>query len=80
MRCTSGRRRRRRAACAVGPRSAAEAGKGAQLDQIPGDDGVAAITFDREPPSAWSDVLAQWRQAGGDRVADEPAEEHAAVR
>jgi putative aldouronate transport system substrate-binding protein len=62
---------------ATGLRSATEASKGAQLSQIVGD-GIAAITFGRKPPSAWKDVVAQWRQAGGDQVAEELAEEHAA--
>jgi putative aldouronate transport system substrate-binding protein len=62
---------------ATGLRSTAEAAKGAQLNQIIGD-GIAAITFGRKPPSAWADVVAQWRQAGGDQVADELAREHAA--
>ncbi|GAA3465390.1 extracellular solute-binding protein [Saccharothrix longispora] len=64
---------------ATGLRSTTEASKGAQLNQIIGD-GIAAITFGRKPPSAWKDVVAQWRQAGGDRVADELAAEHAANR
>ncbi|MCC8246593.1 extracellular solute-binding protein [Saccharothrix luteola] len=62
---------------ATGLRSATEASKGAQLSQIVGD-GIAAITFGRKPPSAWKDVVAQWRQAGGDQVAEELAKEHAA--
>ncbi|MFE9751161.1 extracellular solute-binding protein [Saccharothrix saharensis] len=61
----------------TGLRSAAEASKGAQLNQIVGD-GIAAITFGRKPLSAWQDVVAQWRQAGGDQVAEELAAEHAA--
>jgi putative aldouronate transport system substrate-binding protein len=62
---------------AVGLRSSTEASKGAQLGQIIGD-GITAITFGRKPPSAWKDVVAQWRQAGGDQVAEELAKEHAA--
>lgn len=62
---------------ATGLRSAAEASKGAQLAQIIGD-GITAITFGRKPPSAWQDVVTQWRQAGGDQVAEELAKEHAA--
>ncbi|GAB3001816.1 extracellular solute-binding protein [Saccharothrix stipae] len=63
----------------TGLRSATEAGKSAQLNQILGD-GITAITFGRKPPSAWKDVVTQWRQAGGDKVAEELAEEHAANR
>lgn len=62
---------------ATGLRSSTEASKGAQLGQIIGD-GITAITFGRKPPSAWREVVAQWRQAGGDQVAAELAEEHAA--
>jgi putative aldouronate transport system substrate-binding protein len=62
---------------ATGLRSSTEASKGAQLGQIIGD-GITAITFGRKPPSAWKDVVAQWRQAGGDQVAEELAKEHAA--
>ncbi|ROP36092.1 extracellular solute-binding protein [Saccharothrix texasensis] len=64
---------------ATGLRSATEAGKGAQLGQIVGE-GIAAVAFGRKPLSAWKDVVTQWRQAGGDRVAGELAEEHAANR
>lgn len=63
----------------TGLRSATEAGKGAQLSQILGD-GITAITFGRKPLSAWRDVVAQWRQAGGDKAAEELAREHAANR
>jgi putative aldouronate transport system substrate-binding protein len=63
----------------TGLRSATEAGKSAQLNQILGD-GITAVTFGRKPPSAWKDVVTQWRQAGGDKVAEELAEEHAANR
>ncbi|MEU4446223.1 extracellular solute-binding protein [Actinosynnema sp. NPDC050801] len=63
----------------IGLRSATEAGKSAQLNQILGD-GITAVTFGRKPPSAWKDVVTQWRQAGGDKVAEELAEEHAANR
>ncbi|MCG5217702.1 type 2 periplasmic-binding domain-containing protein [Streptosporangium soli] len=62
---------------ANGLRSATQVSKGAQLGQIIGD-GIAAITFGRKPLSAWPDVVAQWRQAGGDQVAAELAKEHAA--
>ncbi|ONI87743.1 hypothetical protein ALI22I_21400 [Saccharothrix sp. ALI-22-I] len=62
---------------ATGLRSATEASKGAQLNQIIGD-GIAAITFGRKPPSAWKDVVTQWKQAGGDKVATELATEYAA--
>lgn len=62
---------------ATGLRSATEASKGAQLSQLLGD-GIAAIAFGRKPLSAWQDVVSQWRQAGGDQVAEELAKEHAA--
>ncbi|MEV0611949.1 extracellular solute-binding protein [Nonomuraea sp. NPDC050404] len=62
---------------ADGLRSATAVSKGAQMGQIVGD-GIAAITFGRKPLSAWKDIVAQWRQAGGDQVADELAKEHAA--
>ncbi len=61
----------------TGLRSATDASRSAQLNQIIGD-GVAAIAFGRKPLSAWPDVVTQWRQAGGDRVAEEFAEEYAA--
>ncbi|MFI7610312.1 extracellular solute-binding protein [Nonomuraea terrae] len=62
-----------------GLRSAIQVSKGAQLDQIIGD-GIAAIAFGRKPLSAWKDVVTQWRQAGGDRMAEELAKEHAAAQ
>lgn len=62
---------------ATGLRSAAEASKGAQLNQILGD-GIAAVVFGRKPLSAWKDTVTQWRQAGGDQVAAELAKEYAA--
>jgi putative aldouronate transport system substrate-binding protein len=64
---------------AVGLRSATQVSKGAQLGQITGD-GIAAIAFGRKPLSAWKDVVAQWRKAGGDQVAAELAKEHAAAQ
>ncbi|GAA2891376.1 hypothetical protein [Nonomuraea rubra] len=51
--------------------------KGAQLNPIMGD-GSAAVVFGRKPLSAWKDIVAQWRNAGGDQVAEELANEHAA--
>ncbi|GAA1310325.1 extracellular solute-binding protein [Saccharothrix xinjiangensis] len=63
----------------TGLRSATEASRSAQLNQVLGD-GITAVVFGRKPLSAWPDVVAQWRQAGGDRVAEELAAEHAANR
>jgi putative aldouronate transport system substrate-binding protein len=60
-----------------GLRSATQVSKGAQLNQILGD-GIAAIAFGRKPLSAWKDVVAQWKQTGGDQMARELAEEYAA--
>jgi putative aldouronate transport system substrate-binding protein len=53
-----------------GLQSATAATKNADLTRIVGD-GISAVVFGRSPASAWKDVVAQWRQAGGDRVADE---------
>ncbi|MEV4176309.1 extracellular solute-binding protein [Nonomuraea sp. NPDC049709] len=64
---------------ANGLRSATQVSKSAQMGQIMGD-GIAAITFGRKPLSAWKDVVTQWRNAGGDRVAEELAKEHAAAQ
>jgi putative aldouronate transport system substrate-binding protein len=63
----------------AGLRSATDAAKGAQLNQIIGD-GIAAVVFGRKPLAAWKDVVTQWRQAGGDQVAEELAKEHAATQ
>jgi putative aldouronate transport system substrate-binding protein len=62
----------------VGLRSATRTGKGAELTQIVGD-AVGAIVFGRQPVSAWKDAVTRWREAGGDKVAEELAEEHAAA-
>ncbi|MFI5916239.1 extracellular solute-binding protein [Dactylosporangium sp. NPDC051541] len=62
----------------VGLRSATLSAKGAQLNQIIGD-GIAAVTFGRKDLAAWKDVVAQWRQAGGDQVAAELAKERQAA-
>ncbi|MGW4795988.1 extracellular solute-binding protein [Nonomuraea sp. NPDC004297] len=59
-----------------GLRSATAVSKGAQLGQISGD-GLAAIVFGRKPLSAWQDVVTQWRNAGGDKMAEELATEYA---
>lgn len=64
---------------ATGLRSPTQAAKGAQLDQIIGD-GVAAVVTGREPLSSWPATVTRWRQAGGDRLAEEMAREHAAAR
>ncbi|MGX7674027.1 extracellular solute-binding protein [Plantactinospora sp. DSM 117369] len=63
----------------VGLRSAAVSSKGAELNRIVGD-AVSAIVFGRRPVSAWTDAVTQWRQAGGDKVAEELAVEYAAAR
>ena len=60
-----------------GLRSATESSKGAELTRIVGDAG-SAVVFGRKPVSAWKDAVAQWRRAGGDKVAEELAAEHAA--
>jgi putative aldouronate transport system substrate-binding protein len=59
---------------AIGLRSTTATARGAQLGQIIGD-GIAAVTFGRKPLSSWKDVVSQWRQAGGDQVAKELAQE-----
>jgi putative aldouronate transport system substrate-binding protein len=64
---------------AAGLQSATATAKNADLTRIIGD-GISAIVFGRKPASAWQDVVNEWRQAGGDRVADEFAEEYAAAR
>ncbi|NUT53311.1 MAG: sugar ABC transporter substrate-binding protein [Saccharothrix sp.] len=64
---------------ALGLRSATLSSKGAEMGRIVGD-AIAAIVFGRKPASSWSDAVAQWRQAGGDKVAEELAAEHAAAR
>jgi putative aldouronate transport system substrate-binding protein len=63
----------------LGLRSATQTSKGAELNQIVGD-AASAIVFGRKPASAWKDAVAQWRQAGGDKVAEELATEYAAAR
>lgn len=62
---------------AQGLRSSTLTSKGAQLDQILGD-AIAAVVFGRKPLSSWKDTVAQWRAAGGDKVAEELAAEYAA--
>ncbi|TDC42576.1 extracellular solute-binding protein [Micromonospora sp. KC213] len=64
---------------AVGLRSATQSSKGAELNRIVGD-AVSAIVFGRKPLSAWQDAVIQWRQAGGDKLAEELAAEYAAAR
>ncbi|GAA2213541.1 extracellular solute-binding protein [Nonomuraea monospora] len=64
---------------ANGLRSATSVSKGAAMNQIMGD-GIAAVVFGRKPLSAWKDIVTQWRNAGGDQVARELAEEHAATQ
>ncbi|HLL68903.1 MAG TPA: extracellular solute-binding protein [Micromonosporaceae bacterium] len=59
--------------------SPTDTAKRTQLDQLIGD-AVAGITFGRKPLSAWKEAVTQWRQAGGDQIADELAKEHAAAK
>ncbi|GAA1652499.1 extracellular solute-binding protein [Actinoplanes couchii] len=63
---------------ATGLQSATNSAKGAQLDQILGD-GIAAITFGREPVSSWKDTVSRWKSSGGDQLAEEFAKEHQAA-
>lgn len=62
----------------TGLRSATRTSKGAELNRIVGDN-IGAIVFGRKPMSAWKDAVSQWRKAGGDKVAEELAKEHAAA-
>lgn len=62
---------------AIGLRSATASSKGAEMQRIIGD-AISAVVFGRKPASAWKDAVAQWRQAGGDKVAEELATEYAA--
>jgi len=64
---------------ANGMRSATDVAKGAQLNKIIGD-GIAAVAFGRKPLSSWKEVVTQWKQAGGDAVAEELAKEKAATQ
>jgi len=63
----------------LGLRSATQTSKGAELSQIVGD-AISAVVFGRKPASAWKEAVTRWRQAGGDKVAEELATEHAAAR
>jgi putative aldouronate transport system substrate-binding protein len=63
---------------AAGLRSQTATSAGADLNRIVGD-AISGIVFGREPLPAWQDAVAQWRQAGGDRVAEELAQEYAAA-
>lgn len=63
----------------LGLRSATQTSKGAELQRIVGDN-ISAVVFGRKPASAWKDAVAQWREAGGDQVAEELAAEYAAAR
>ena len=60
----------------LGLRSATGSSKGAEMGRIVGD-AISAIVFGRKPASSWKDAVTQWRQAGGDKVAEELAKEHA---
>ncbi|MFC7530916.1 extracellular solute-binding protein [Actinoplanes sp. GCM10030250] len=62
----------------LGLQSATQSAKGSRLEQILGD-GIAAITFGRQPVSSWKDTVAQWRSAGGDELAVELAKEYQAA-
>jgi putative aldouronate transport system substrate-binding protein len=63
---------------AVGLLSETNSRKGADLNQIVAD-GISAIVFGRKELSEWPDVVADWKQAGGDQVAQELAEEYEAA-
>jgi putative aldouronate transport system substrate-binding protein len=63
---------------ATGLVSATATSKNAELQRVIGD-AISAIVFGRKPASAWKDAVAQWRSAGGDKVAEELAVEHAAA-
>lgn len=62
----------------VGLLSEAAGSKGAAMGQIVAD-AVSAIVFGRKDLSAWQDAVAEWREAGGDQVAEELAVEHEAA-
>jgi putative aldouronate transport system substrate-binding protein len=62
----------------VGLTSPTGSSKGAELNRIVAD-AISAIVFGRRELSEWPDVVAQWKQAGGDQVAEELAAEHAAA-
>jgi putative aldouronate transport system substrate-binding protein len=62
----------------VGLLSETDSRRGADLNQMVAD-GISAIVFGRKELSEWQDVVADWKQAGGDQVAEELAEEHAAA-
>ncbi|MGI5149400.1 extracellular solute-binding protein [Plantactinospora sp. CA-294935] len=64
---------------ALGLRSATQTSKGAELLRIVGDSS-SAIIFGRAPASSWKETITQWRQAGGDKVAEELATEYAAAK
>jgi putative aldouronate transport system substrate-binding protein len=63
----------------IGLRTATQSTKSAELNRIVGD-AISAIVFGRKPASAWKDAVTQWRQAGGDKLAEELATEHAAAK
>lgn len=63
----------------AGLKSATATSKGADMNRIVGD-AISAIVFGRKPASSWKDAVAQWRQAGGDKAAEELATEHAAAK
>lgn len=62
-----------------GLRSSTASSKGAEMNRIVGD-AVSAIVFGRKPASSWKDAVTQWRNVGGDKVAEELAAEHAAAK
>jgi putative aldouronate transport system substrate-binding protein len=63
---------------AAGLRSATATSQGAELNRILAD-AISGIVFGREPASAWQSAITQWRQAGGDQMAEELAVEYAAA-
>jgi putative aldouronate transport system substrate-binding protein len=62
----------------VGLLSATQSRNGANMTRIVGD-AISAIVFGRKELSEWQDAVAEWKQAGGDQVAEELAEEYAAA-
>ena len=63
----------------VGLRTPTQSAKAAELGRLVGD-AVSAIVFGRKPASAWKETVSQWRRAGGDKLAEELATEHAAAK
>ncbi|WP_419998821.1 extracellular solute-binding protein [Streptomyces boninensis] len=62
-----------------GLQSATAVSQGATLEQQLAD-GVTAIVTGRKPVSSWDDIYKKWQNGGGKKIADEYAEERAAVK